>query len=79
MRCKSSFASGSLCASLKAKAIIVGTGYNGAASLNTEAKELVDQIRAKGIEVHIMPTSEAVKLFNKTSKKGLLACFHLNC
>ena len=63
----------------KAEAIIIGTGYNGAASLNTEAKGLVDQIRAKGIQVHIMPTSEAVKLFNKTSKKGLLACFHLNC
>lgn len=63
----------------KVKAIIIGTGYNGAASLNTEAKALVEQIRAKGIQVHIMPTSEAVKLFNKTSKKGLIACFHLNC
>ncbi|MCP4578498.1 MAG: hypothetical protein GY846_19665 [Deltaproteobacteria bacterium] len=59
--------------------IIIGTGYNGAASLNTEAKELVEQLKAKGIQVHIMPTSEAVKLFNASSKKGLLACFHLNC
>lgn len=63
----------------KVKTIIIGTGYNGAASLNAEAKELVEQIRAKGIQVHIMPTSEAVKLFNASSKKGLLACFHLNC
>jgi hypothetical protein len=63
----------------KVKAIIIGTGYNGAASLNNEAQELVEQIRGKGIQVHIMPTSKAVKLFNASSKKGLLACFHLNC
>jgi hypothetical protein len=63
----------------KVKDIIIGTGYNGAASLNTQAKEWVEQIKAKGIQVHILPTSDAVKLFNKTPKKGLLACFHLNC
>lgn len=63
----------------KVKTIIIGTGYNGAASLNAEAQELVEQIKSKGIQVHIMPTSEAVKLFNASSKRGLLACFHLNC
>jgi hypothetical protein len=63
----------------KVKTIIIGTGHSGAASLNAEAREWVEQMRAKGIQVHVMATSDAVKLFNKTSKKGLLACFHLNC
>ena len=63
----------------KVKTIIIGTGHSGAASLNAEARELVEQMRAKGVQVHVMATSDAVKLFNKTSKKGLLACFHLNC
>ncbi len=61
------------------KIVIIGTGYNGAAFLAAKAKEFVELIRAKGIQIHIMPTRNAVKLFNSTSKKGLLACFHLNC
>jgi len=61
------------------KTVIIGTGYNGLASLTPKAKELFDQIRAKGIQVQVMPTSDAVKLFNGSSKKGLLVCFHLNC
>lgn len=59
--------------------LIIGTGYNGAASLTAEGKEEVEQIKARGIQVQVMPTSDAVKLFNASSKKGLLACFHLNC
>ena len=61
------------------KTVIIGTGYNGLASLTPKAKELFDQIRAKGIQVQVMPTSDAVELFNGSSKKGLLVCFHLNC
>jgi len=61
------------------KTLIIGTGYNGAASLSTMAIELVEQLKAKGIQVQIMTTSDAVRLFNKISKKGVLACFHLNC
>ena len=63
----------------KVKTIIIGTGYSGFASLNAEANKLVEQMRAKGIQVHVMPTGDAVKLFNASSKKGLLACFHLTC
>jgi len=59
--------------------LIIGIGYNSAASLSTKALEFIEQIRSKGIEVKILSTSKAVKLFNSLPKKGLLACFHLNC
>ncbi len=61
------------------KVVIIGLGYNGAAFLTKKAKEWIDQLKARGILIHAMPTSKAVKLFNESSKKGLLACFHLNC
>ena len=61
------------------KTLIIGTGYNGAASLSTLATELIEQLKAKGIQVQVMTTSDAVRLFNKISKEGVLACFHLNC
>ena len=61
------------------KTFIIGTGYNGLASLSPEGKEFLEQIKAKGIQVRIMSSSDAVKLFNSSSKKELLVCFHLNC
>ncbi len=61
------------------KTVIIGTGYDGAAYLTTKGKEAAEQIRARGIQVQVMPTSDAVKLFNASSKQGLLACFHVNC
>ncbi len=61
------------------KTLVIGTGYDGAASLKKEGKEAIEQIKAKGIEVHVMPTSDAVELFNASPKTGMLVCFHLNC
>lgn len=61
------------------KVVIFGTGYEGLAYLSAKGKEMVEQMRAKGIKVEVMPSSDAVRLFNASSKKGLLVCFHLNC
>ena len=62
------------------KFLIIGTGYSGQAFLTDKAKVVAEQLKAKGIQVHVLPSGEAVKLFNKTSpKKGVLAIFHLNC
>jgi len=61
------------------KILIIGIGYNSAASLSNEAIELIENFVSNGIEVKILSTSKAVKLFNASSKKGLLALFHLNC
>jgi len=61
------------------KEIIIGIGYNSAASMSSETLNLLEKIKSKGILVRIMSTSKAVKLFNASKKKGLLAFFHLNC
>jgi len=61
------------------KTFIIGTGYNGLASLTPRGEEFLKQIKTKGIQVQVMSTSDAVKLFNSSSKNGLLVCFHLNC
>lgn len=63
----------------RVKTVIIGTGYSGAASLSAEGKKAIEEIRAKGIQIHVLSTGKAVKLFNASSKKGLLCCFHLNC
>ena len=58
------------------KTFIIGTGADeGCAVLD----ETVDYIKSKGIELHILNTYKAVRLFNKLPKKGLSACFHINC
>ena len=59
--------------------VIIGIGYNSAASFSTSALEFFDRLRAKGIEVFQLSTSKAVKRFNDSPKKGLLAFLHLNC
>ena len=59
--------------------LIIGTGYSGRANLTEETRTFINRLHAKGVEVHVLPTGEAVKRFNATPKKGLLACFHLNC
>ncbi|MCP3898510.1 MAG: hypothetical protein GY707_02115 [Desulfobacteraceae bacterium] len=63
----------------RVKTFIIGTGHDSAAYLSKEGKEAIEQLRAKGIKVHVLSTSDAVKLFNASSKQGLLACFHLTC
>ncbi len=61
------------------KTLILGIGYNSAASLSSDALAFIEKIKSKGIEVKILSTGKAVKLFNASAKKGLLAIFHLNC
>jgi len=63
----------------KVKTLIIGIGYHSAASLSSEAIAYIEQIKSKGIEVKVLSTSKAVKLFNASAKKGMIAYFHLNC
>ena len=62
-----------------AKEMIIGIGYNSAASMSSESLQFIKDLKAKGILVQILSTSEAVKLFNISDKTELLAFFHLNC
>jgi hypothetical protein len=57
--------------------IVIGTGEMGVAKISEEAQK---EIKAKGIELIIEPTSEAVQTFNSLEKKGKVAgLFHLTC
>jgi hypothetical protein len=59
--------------------IIIGTGYAGMAYLTSPAKDMIEELKSKGVMVHVMRSSKAVELYNASSKEGLLAFFHLNC
>ena len=61
------------------KTLIIGNGYSSMAILPSDTLEFLEKLKIKGIEVHIVSTSEAVNLFNSLSKKGLLVFFHLTC
>jgi hypothetical protein len=61
------------------KILIIGNGYSSMATLPSDTLKFLENLKTKGIEVHIVPTSKAVNLFNSLSKKGLLVFFHLNC
>ncbi len=61
------------------KTLIIGNGYSSMANVTSDTYKLIEKIKANGIDVHILPTSKAVKLFNSLSKKGLLSFFHLTC
>jgi hypothetical protein len=56
--------------------LIIGIGANDACSVT---QEIVEYTKSKGIQLHMLNTYEAVKLFNSLPKKGLSACFHVNC
>jgi len=58
------------------KTVIIGTGASEGSGVK---KESVDLIRSMGIELHMLNTYEAVRLFNKLPKKSLAAFFHINC
>lgn len=58
------------------KMIIVGTGTAKKCSVTDEIKQYA---ASRKIEVHILDTFEAVKLFNASDKAGLAACFHVTC
>ncbi len=61
------------------KTLIIGHGYSSMATLPSDTLNFLEKLKNKGIEVHTVSTSEAVNLFNSSSKKGLLVFFHLTC
>jgi len=59
------------------KTVIIGSGYHGQGILNDEAAELVKILEANGTSIDLLPTGDAVNLFNASSKKGLLTFLHI--
>ncbi len=55
--------------------LIVGAGHNGMVILSTEA---ADFFRSKNCNVVLLPTPEAVHVFNSTTGKTI-ALFHITC
>ncbi len=62
----------------KPDVLIVGTGFYGRMVVPDETKEY---LQARGIEVHALRTSDAVREFNKLQKKyaSIVAALHLTC
>ena len=58
------------------RTLIIGIGAQEVCSVSDDVSVY---LISKGVELHVLSTDEAVKLFNATPKKGLAACFHLNC
>ena len=42
-------------------------------------KKTIEVVKARGIELKMMLTPEAMKFINETPKDGLVAMLHLNC
>jgi exopolyphosphatase/guanosine-5'-triphosphate,3'-diphosphate pyrophosphatase len=59
----------------KPEILIIGSGYNGAVELIEEAK---DFLKEEKIDFEVLPTPEAVNLYNKTDKKKS-ALIHVTC
>ena len=62
--------------SVDTRVLIIGTGANGVSEVRGDA---IAKANANGVEVHVLDTAEAVKLFNKLPKVGLAAVFHTGC
>lgn len=61
----------------KTAVLIVGTGYNATMRV---PESVIDDLRAKGIDVHVKDTGSAVKLFNDMSlEDNVAAALHLTC
>ncbi len=61
------------------KTLIIGNGYSSMVILPSDTLDFLEELKTRGIEVKLVPTSEAVNLFNSIIKKGLLFIFHLTC
>ncbi|MCP4283341.1 MAG: hypothetical protein GY792_02640 [Gammaproteobacteria bacterium] len=61
----------------KVKTVIIGSGYHGQGIFDDEAVELVKKFQARGVFINLLPTSDAVNLFNASSKQGLLTFLHI--
>lgn len=61
----------------KLPALIVGTGYNDTMRV---PEEVIDYLRAQGIDVLVEDTATAVKLYNRLlAEKKVAAALHLTC
>ncbi|MBC2711372.1 MAG: hypothetical protein HGJ94_10365 [Desulfosarcina sp.] len=58
------------------KTLIIGIGADSVCSVTDD---IVDFSKSMGVDLLILDTCEAVRTFNKLPKKGLSACFHINC
>ena len=58
------------------KTLIIGVGADSVCSVTDD---IVDFSKSMGVDLLILDTYEAVRAFNKLPKKGLSACFHINC
>ena len=58
------------------RVLIIGTGTSGVSEVTEEA---IAFIKAKGVDVHVLETPEAVELFNSLKKVGMTAVFHTGC
>jgi hypothetical protein len=56
--------------------LIIGIGAHSGCSVTDD---IAAYAASKNIAVHVLDSFEAVKLFNASPKKGLAACFHVNC
>ena len=56
--------------------LVVGTGHDGRMRADPEA---LDALRARGIEVQVAPTAEAVRLFDQLDPAEAAAALHLTC
>ena len=57
--------------------LIIGTGHSGCLTVPESTRR---QIESKGIEVRVMPTTEACEEYNRLSKtKKVVAGLHLTC
>lgn len=59
----------------KPEVLIIGTGYHGKMVVPKEVKNFIEDM---GIRTIVLPTEEAVKVFNETKAKKVGA-FHLTC
>lgn len=62
----------------KPKILIIGTGAYGVAKVSDQAKNLIQE---NGIELIILPTTEATKKYNqaKQTNQSVVAYLHLTC
>lgn len=61
--------------------IVIGTGQYGALPLTREARELVEELRAKGIVVVIDKTPNVLNILSNlyTSRSRILGILHVTC
>ncbi|RME55291.1 hypothetical protein D6777_00990 [Candidatus Woesearchaeota archaeon] len=61
----------------KIKTLIIGTGHDAMMQVD---KEMYDYCDDNGINLVVLPTGEAVKVYNKTYlEEGVVAALHLTC